>query len=77
MTSLPLLERSAAADSVEKTGRELIRPQTSNLRRLVVALLPLRLARRSLAVYGTVLTDTAVAGSEEDLLPTPSVYAHP
>jgi two-component system, sensor histidine kinase len=39
VTSLPLLERSTAADSVEKTARELIRRQTSNLRRLVDDLL--------------------------------------
>jgi signal transduction histidine kinase len=39
VTSLPLLERTAASDSVEKTARELIRRQTSNLRRLVDDLL--------------------------------------
>jgi signal transduction histidine kinase len=39
VTSLPLLERGAPADSVEKTARELIRRQTSNLRRLVDDLL--------------------------------------
>ncbi|MEJ1960154.1 MAG: response regulator [Gammaproteobacteria bacterium] len=35
VTSLPLLERSTAADPVEKTARELIRRQTTHLRRLV------------------------------------------
>jgi signal transduction histidine kinase len=39
VTSLPLLERSAATDSVEKTARELIRRQTTHLRRLVDDLL--------------------------------------
>jgi signal transduction histidine kinase len=39
VTSLPLLERSAAVDSVEKTARELIRRQTTHLRRLVDDLL--------------------------------------
>ena len=39
VTSLPLLERRAASDSVEKTARELIRRQTSHLRRLVDDLL--------------------------------------
>ena len=39
VTSLPLLERSSATDSVEKTARELIRRQTSHLRRLVDDLL--------------------------------------
>ena len=39
VTSLPLLERSAATDPMEKTARELIRRQTSNLRRLVDDLL--------------------------------------
>ena len=39
VTSLPLLERSAATDSVEKTARELIRRQTAHLRRLVDDLL--------------------------------------
>jgi signal transduction histidine kinase len=39
VTSLPLLERSAASDSMEKTARELIRRQTTNLRRLVDDLL--------------------------------------
>src|SRR5512138_848573 len=34
VTSLPLLERCAPTDSVEKTARELIRRQTSHLRRL-------------------------------------------
>ena len=39
VTSLPLLERIAPSDSVEKTARELIRRQTSHLRRLVDDLL--------------------------------------
>ena len=39
VTSLPLLERCAPTDSVEKTARELIRRQTSHLRRLVDDLL--------------------------------------
>ncbi len=39
VTSLPLLERRAAVDTVEKTARELIRRQTSHLRRLVDDLL--------------------------------------
>jgi signal transduction histidine kinase len=39
VTSLPLLERSAAVDSLEKTARELIRRQTTHLRRLVDDLL--------------------------------------
>jgi signal transduction histidine kinase len=39
VTSLPLLERSAATDSIEKTARELIRRQTTHLRRLVDDLL--------------------------------------
>jgi len=39
VTSLPLLERRAAVDSVEKTARELIRRQTTHLRRLVDDLL--------------------------------------
>jgi signal transduction histidine kinase len=39
VTSLPLLERRSAADSVEQTARELIRRQTSHLRRLVDDLL--------------------------------------
>jgi signal transduction histidine kinase len=39
VTSLPLLERNAAADSIEKTARELIRRQTTHLRRLVDDLL--------------------------------------
>lgn len=39
VTSLPLLERGAPTDSVEKTARELIRRQTTNLRRLVDDLL--------------------------------------
>jgi signal transduction histidine kinase len=39
VTSLPLLERSPATDPMEKTARELIRRQTSNLRRLVDDLL--------------------------------------
>jgi len=39
VTSLPLLERSAAADNIEKTARELIRRQTTHLRRLVDDLL--------------------------------------
>jgi two-component system, sensor histidine kinase len=39
VTSLPLLERSAAADTIEKTARELIRRQTTHLRRLVDDLL--------------------------------------
>jgi two-component system, sensor histidine kinase len=39
VTSLPLLERSPASDPMEKTARELIRRQTSNLRRLVDDLL--------------------------------------
>jgi len=39
VTSLPLLERSAAVDSIEKTARELIRRQTTHLRRLVDDLL--------------------------------------
>lgn len=39
VTSLPLLERSEAVDSVEKTARELIRRQTTHLRRLVDDLL--------------------------------------
>ena len=39
VTSLPLLERCAPSDSVEKTARELIRRQTSHLRRLVDDLL--------------------------------------
>jgi two-component system, sensor histidine kinase len=39
VTSLPLLERSTATDSVEKTARELIRRQTTHLRRLVDDLL--------------------------------------
>jgi signal transduction histidine kinase len=39
VTSLPLLERSSATDSVEKTARELIRRQTTHLRRLVDDLL--------------------------------------
>jgi signal transduction histidine kinase len=39
VTSLPLLERRAPADSVEQMARELIRRQTANLRRLVDDLL--------------------------------------
>jgi signal transduction histidine kinase len=39
VTSLPLLERNAAVDSIEQTARELIRRQTTNLRRLVDDLL--------------------------------------
>ena len=39
VTSLPLLERSEATDTVEKTARELIRRQTTHLRRLVDDLL--------------------------------------
>ena len=39
VSSLPLLERNDAADSVEKTARELIRRQTTHLRRLVDDLL--------------------------------------
>jgi two-component system, sensor histidine kinase len=39
VTSLPLLDRTPATDSMEKTARELIRRQTSNLRRLVDDLL--------------------------------------
>jgi two-component system, sensor histidine kinase len=39
VTSLPLLERGEPADSVERTARELIRRQTSHLRRLVDDLL--------------------------------------
>jgi two-component system, sensor histidine kinase len=39
VTSLPLLERGEPSDSVEKTARELIRRQTTNLRRLVDDLL--------------------------------------
>ncbi len=39
VTSLPLLERCAPSDSVEKAARELIRRQTSHLRRLVDDLL--------------------------------------
>jgi signal transduction histidine kinase len=39
VTSLPLLERTAATDSVEQTARELIRRQTTHLRRLVDDLL--------------------------------------
>jgi signal transduction histidine kinase len=39
VTSLPLLERRAAVDTIEKTARELIRRQTSHLRRLVDDLL--------------------------------------
>jgi signal transduction histidine kinase len=39
VTSLPLLERGPSRDSLEKTARELIRRQTSNLRRLVDDLL--------------------------------------
>jgi signal transduction histidine kinase len=39
VTSLPLLERSTATDSVERTARELIRRQTTHLRRLVDDLL--------------------------------------
>ena len=39
VTSLPLLERGEPTDSVEKTARELIRRQTSHLRRLVDDLL--------------------------------------
>jgi len=39
VTSLPLLERGAPTDSIEKTARELIRRQTSHLRRLVDDLL--------------------------------------
>jgi len=39
VTSLPLLERCEPNDSVEKTARELIRRQTSHLRRLVDDLL--------------------------------------
>lgn len=39
VTSLPLLERRAPSDSVERTARELIRRQTTNLRRLVDDLL--------------------------------------
>jgi two-component system, sensor histidine kinase len=39
VTSLPLLERCAPADSIEKTARELIRRQTSHLRRLLDDLL--------------------------------------
>jgi CheY-like chemotaxis protein len=39
VTSLPLLERRAATDTIEKTARELIRRQTSHLRRLVDDLL--------------------------------------
>jgi CheY-like chemotaxis protein len=39
VTSLPLLERSAATDTVEKKAREVIRRQTSHLRRLVDDLL--------------------------------------
>jgi two-component system, sensor histidine kinase len=39
VTSLPLLERRSPTDTVEKTARELIRRQTSHLRRLVDDLL--------------------------------------
>jgi two-component system, sensor histidine kinase len=39
VTSLPLLDRTPATDPMEKTARELIRRQTSNLRRLVDDLL--------------------------------------
>jgi signal transduction histidine kinase len=39
VTSLPLLDRSATTDPVEKTARELIRRQTTHLRRLVDDLL--------------------------------------
>jgi signal transduction histidine kinase len=39
VTSLPLLERSPAEDAIEKTARDLIRRQTSHLRRLVDDLL--------------------------------------
>jgi signal transduction histidine kinase len=39
VTSLPLLERTAAADAIEQTARELIRRQTTHLRRLVDDLL--------------------------------------
>jgi signal transduction histidine kinase len=39
VTSLPLLERNVPMDSIEKTARELIRRQTTNLRRLVDDLL--------------------------------------
>src|SRR5262245_47987475 len=39
VTSLPLLERCEPSDTVEKTARELIRRQTSHLRRLVDDLL--------------------------------------
>jgi two-component system, sensor histidine kinase len=39
VTSLPLLERSPAGDAIEKTARDLIRRQTSHLRRLVDDLL--------------------------------------
>jgi signal transduction histidine kinase len=39
VTSLPLLERCAPSDTVEKMARELIRRQTTNLRRLVDDLL--------------------------------------
>ncbi len=39
VTSLPLLERGEPTDSVERTARELIRRQTSHLRRLVDDLL--------------------------------------
>jgi len=39
VTSLPLLERSPAEDAIEKTARDLIRRQTTHLRRLVDDLL--------------------------------------
>lgn len=39
VTSLPLLERGPSTDPIERTARELIRRQTSNLRRLVDDLL--------------------------------------
>ena len=39
VTSLPLLERTAATDAIEQTARELIRRQTTHLRRLVDDLL--------------------------------------
>jgi signal transduction histidine kinase len=39
VTSLPLLERGAPTDTVERTARELIRRQTTHLRRLVDDLL--------------------------------------
>jgi signal transduction histidine kinase/ActR/RegA family two-component response regulator len=39
VTSLPLLERTVATDAIEQTARELIRRQTTHLRRLVDDLL--------------------------------------